>query len=72
MGISVAQSCETALYYYQKAAKKGIHTHTVYMYMYLLSTCSVGCASASTVDTCTCTWNALVEVYILVYIILSI
>ena len=24
MGIAVAQSCETALYYYQKAAKKGI------------------------------------------------
>lgn len=25
MGISVVQSCETALYYYQKAAKKGTY-----------------------------------------------
>ena len=34
MGVSVAQSCETALYYYQKAAKKG--TVCMHMYMYLL------------------------------------
>ena len=30
MGISVVQSCETALYYYQKAAKKGTSNLTPY------------------------------------------